>query len=379
MAHIEKRGPGRWRARYREPGGAERSRTFKRRVDAERFITGVEHSKLAGSYVDPAAGRTTFRSYAECWRKLQPHRASTATSLETDLRLHVYPTLGERPLGAIRASEVQALVTTWSTRLASTTLARVYGRVTAVFRAAVHDRVIPTSPCLDVRLPRATSNAVSKVLTSEQVFELADAMPRRYRGAILVGAGTGLRPGELFGLTVDRVDFLRRLMRVDRQLVRARGAGVRLDGLKTSASYRTVPLPTVVIDALASHLVDYPADELGLVFTNERGGPVQQHPFSVAWRKAQESSGIPSWATPHDLRHYYASLLIRAGASVKVVQARLGHSSAKVTLDVYSHLWPDDEDRTRAAVDDELGALAAYPRPAGERPIDHPRSEDVSA
>ena len=64
----------------------------------------------------------------------------------------------------------------------------------------------------------------------------------------------------------------------------------------------------------------------------------------------------PPWATPHALRHYYASLLIRSGASVKVVQARLGHASAKTTLDVYGHLWPDDEDRTRRAVDDAFAA-----------------------
>jgi len=60
----------------------------------------------------------------------------------------------------------------------------------------------------------------------------------------------------------------------------------------------------------------------------------------------------------HDLRHYYASLLIRAGASVKVVQTRLGHASAKTTLDTYGHLFPDEEDRTRAAVDDELARAA---------------------
>lgn len=59
--------------------------------------------------------------------------------------------------------------------------------------------------------------------------------------------------------------------------------------------------------------------------------------------------------TFHDLRHYYASLLIRHGESVKVVQKRLGHKSAVETLDTYSHLWPDSEDRTREEVDEVLG------------------------
>jgi integrase len=103
------------------------------------------------------------------------------------------------------------------------------------------------------------------------------------------------------------------------------------------------------------------------VFTNERGGLVQQHPFAIVWEASRDRAGLPSWGTPHDLGHYYASLLIRSGASVKVVQRRLGHASAKTTLDIYGHLWPDDEDRTRAAVDAGLGtaleAPAASPRP----------------
>jgi integrase len=61
----------------------------------------------------------------------------------------------------------------------------------------------------------------------------------------------------------------------------------------------------------------------------------------------------------HDLRHFYASVLIRKGLSVKVVQARLGHASAVETLDMYGHLWPDDEDRTCQAVDELLGGELA--------------------
>jgi integrase len=364
MGHINRRQVRRsdgslgvvgWQASYRAPDGRERTKTFRRKVDADRFLTSVEHSKLSGAYVDPAAGRTTVRAYAEEWRKVQPHRESTIVGVEQDLRLHVYPTLGDRPIAAVRNSEVQALVTGLSARLAPTTLERVYGRVTSVFRAAVRDRLIPATPCVDVRLPRRHTAAVSDVLTTDQVLALADAMPPRYRAVILAGAGTGLRPGELFGLALDRIDFLRRSVRVDQQLVRSRGVGVRLGPPKTPASYRTVPLAAMVGEVLAAHLTRWPAhDGLGLVFTNERGGPIQQQPFASAWATGSRRADLPSWATPHDLRHYYASLLIRSGASVKVIQTRLGHASAKVTLDVYGHLFPDEEDRTRAAVEDEL-------------------------
>ncbi|MBA2625081.1 MAG: tyrosine-type recombinase/integrase, partial [Acidimicrobiia bacterium] len=100
----------------------------------------------------------------------------------------------------------------------------------------------------------------------------------------------------------------------------------------------------------------WPASGDGLVFTNEAGRPVQQHPFAMVWARSRALVGLPSSATPHDLRHHYASILIRSGASVKVAQARLGHSSAKTTLDVYGHLFPDEEDRTRQAVDEAVRA-----------------------
>ena len=75
---------------------------------------------------------------------------------------------------------------------------------------------------------------------------------------------------------------------------------------------------------------------------------------SLSLRPATERAGVESLHF-HDLRHFYASLLINHGESVKVVQARLGHASASETLDTYAHLWPDNEDRTRAAVDEVLG------------------------
>jgi integrase len=85
---------------------------------------------------------------------------------------------------------------------------------------------------------------------------------------------------------------------------------------------------------------------------------VQQHPWAEVWGTARKRAGLPAWATPHDLRHHYASILIASGASVKVVQTRLGHRSAKTTLDTYGHLFHDEEDRTRQAVDAAFAARA---------------------
>lgn len=95
-----------------------------------------------------------------------------------------------------------------------------------------------------------------------------------------------------------------------------------------------------------------------LVFTTEDGEPMRRSHVSRAWRPAVERAGLPEGTSFHDLRHYYPSLLIRHGESVKVVQTRLGHATASETPDTYSHPWPDSEDRTRSAEDTVLGAAA---------------------
>lgn len=108
---------------------------------------------------------------------------------------------------------------------------------------------------------------------------------------------------------------------------------------------------------LAAHLATFPAGPDGLVFTVS-GKPITRSVFGHKWRAAVAESGLPAGTGFHALRHYYASLLIRHGESVKTVQARLGHASAVETLDTYSHLWPDSDDRTRDAIDSVLGSTA---------------------
>ncbi len=121
---------------------------------------------------------------------------------------------------------------------------------------------------------------------------------------------------------------------------------------------RTIPLSQVVVDALAAHIAAFGTGDDGLVFCGPGGRPVNRDNITRAFRQAAADVGAPKLARLHDLRHFYASLLIRHGESVKVVQSRLGHASAGETPDTYSHLWPDSDDLTRAAVDAVLGAPA---------------------
>lgn len=365
MANIAKRPDGRWRARYRDDSGREHARHFARKVDAQRWLDEVTASIVTGQYVDPRAGRITFKEYAESWRDAQVHRPNSAAHIEGQLRRHAYPTLGNRPLSSILPSEIQAWVKLLGTpdeaagrrALAPSTIQVIHAVVSSIFRAAVRDRKIMANPCEGTRLPKSEKRRVIPVSTA-QVEKLRDSLPDELKAIVTFAAGTGMRQGEIFGLTRDRLRLLgaNPVVVVDRQLLARIRAGLEFGPLKTRASYRTIPLPTVVVDATNDHLARHDVADDGLVFTLE-GQPIHRSAFGHVWRPVALAAGLnaSTGTGMHALRHYYASLLIRYGESVKTVQARLGHASAAETLDTYSHLWPDSDDRTREAVDSVLG------------------------
>jgi integrase len=371
MASVEKRvrdGRTTYLVRWRDEAGKQRKKSFPRKVDADRYRAEVEHSLNVGTYVDPVQGKTTLRVYAERWRAMQPHRPNTAANTRSRLEHHVYPVLGGRPIAALRTSELQAFVT--GLELAPGSVRPVWGTLRAILRAAVVDRAIGRDPCVGVKLPEMPVERVVP-LTVAQVDALVDGVPPRYRALLVTTAGTGLRQGEAFGVQLRDdegpvVDFLRKTLRVQRQIQPKPGGGTAFGPLKNKASYRTLPIGQVVVDALAAHLKEWPAGLAGLVFTDEAGQPLHRGTFNdQVWHPARERAGL-SEVTMHDLRHFYASALIRAGLNVRVVADRLGHANAAMTLNVYSHLWPDDEDRTRQAIDEVFGADVPRTRPAQE-------------
>lgn len=363
IARRKDRG-NRWRATYRDEAGRQHARLFDRKVDAQGWLDQVTTAVVTGTYVDPKAGKVTFETYAKGWQASHVGAASTATGIDVALRLHIIPRLGTLPMGSVRRSHVQALVKDMSATHKPGTVGLVYGIAAQIFTSAVDDRVIGQSPCRKILLPRAESTEVVPP-TVEEVALIRDTIPERYRAAVTFLAGSGLRVGELLGLRVADVDFLRRTVRVERQ----RDQRGRICPPKTASSTRTVPLGQVVVDALAAHLATFPSD--GWLFT-EKGGinPTTWRRWRTEWEKVQRTTKLD--VSTHDLRHFFASALIAGGASVKQVQAVLGHANATTTLETYSHLWPGDDDRTRTIVDETLGVLCTNRVPEGS-------AEDVSA
>lgn len=389
MGHIKDRwkdparaGRGlRWQVWYRVDGQEKCGGSFDNKSVAKRKLTELESSVQRGQWVDPT-DRTIVTEYARMHAATRPHSPRTAARVESMIRNHLEGTaLGSRRLAAVRPSEVQAWVTDRAQVLSPSTLRLLVGMVRSVFTAAALDRLVTASPFVRVALPRAEQERVVP-LTVDQVRALADAMVPKYRAMVLTQAGLGLRIGELLALRVEDVDFLRRTVRVQDQI----DANTReRKPPKTPRSRRTVPLPDMVAVALAEHLAAFPATVEGLIFHTSTGRPLWREDYgSRVLRKAlvrantaiRKANGklptgaapaveLPAGTTSHDLRHHYASVLLAAGESVVAVAELLGHENATLVLEVYGHLLPGSEDRTRKAVDGAWNAVPEASRDAG--------------
>lgn len=356
----------RWLARWPEADGRERSKAFAAKDAAVAHLADVDTAQRAGTYVRPS--RVTFRAYADGWLAAQlHHRPGTATTARRRLTNHAYPAFGGVPIGQVTRADVQAMIVAASGDLAASTVRLLHVYVRAVFAAAAEDRLIRDSPCRRIRLPEVPPKSVDP-LSVEQVRTLAGALVdvrddgdgRRGRrlghlqAMLLVGAATGLRPGELRAVTADRL--VGDAVRVDRQLDRAGHGSVPVFGpLKTKASYRVVPLAPSTVKVLGEHVERYGPGPAGLVFCKPGGFVVDRKHLAYAWEVASAGMGLPPRTGWHDLRHHHASLLIGAGLSPRAVADRLGHADPSETLRTYAHLWPSDQQRILDAVEVSYG------------------------
>jgi integrase len=341
MASITKRPDGQWRARYRDDADKEHARHFSRKLDGQRWLDEVTASVVTGTYTDPKTARTTVGEWCDTWLAgYATRRPSTVRQARVHIA-QIRAEFGTMPLSAVRPSHVKS----WTARLLAdgaeaSYVYALHGRLAQIFSDAVHDGIVPRSPC-----SRRTSPGQGKqrayAATTDQVWALADAMPDRLRAAVLLGAFAGLRLAETCGLRTADVDFMRAVIHPAVQFP--------AEPLKTETSRTAIPIAQSMALELAAHVKQWPGETL---LTGTDSGQLSTWALERAMRTARAKvDGLPAGFRYHDLRHYLASLLIASGNDVKTVQARLRHASAKTTLDTYGHLWPDRDESTRATVE----------------------------
>lgn len=359
----------RYRVRYRKPDGSQTDkRGFKRKRDAEQWA--AEHvttAKAQGSFIDPQDAKATMGELGDAYFEKKCLRAKESSKSDYYTRWYVYarPYWANIRVGDVTRQVVQDWVVWLSDGddsadpprkpLAANTVVNAFHFLRGIFVDAVADRRIPSNPCDGVELPRPRSRE-RRYLTVQQLYRLADECKWR-RGIILTLGLCGMRWGEMAGLRVGDVDLDANRITISRAATRVRTRFV-VDDPKTYQS-RVIMFPHALDAIMRERCEGRDADALLFTapYTDDHtfasGASATEHDgwFSRALRRC----GLPHM-TLHDLRHTAASLMIHAGANVKMVQRQLGHRSAAMTLDTYADLFDGDLDVLAADMDAMVSA-----------------------
>ncbi len=367
-ATIDRRENGRYRARYEGPDGRWHSRTFDRKVDAQRWLADQLSRLNHGMWIDPTAGLVTFDEYASAWlaakTRIKPKTREGYLSL---LRSRILPTFGRVRLAAIDRVLVGSWVRAMTNEgLSSSRIRQARQCLSAILEQAIDDGLIGRNPARRTELPRL-EEPEHRFLTAEQVARLSEAMPNhQYATMVHVLAYGGLRWGEMAALRRGRVDVLRRRLRIAESVAEISG---RLEfGATKTHQTRTVHLPPLVAEMVGHHLEAVDDNPDVLVFTAPKGGPLRYgNTRKTVWDPARSAAGDDlADVTPHDLRHTCASLMRAAGADVKAIQQQLGHRNATVTLNTYTHLFEGDLTAVMDRLDTHVASKTRPERVLGE-------------
>ena len=358
MASIERRETTRGvrcDVRYRDPTGRPRTKTFHRSDDARGFSRSVEVDKARGLFVDPKLARTPLVDVAAAWLRSSPgKRGGSQDRDEQVVKGHIVPALGARPIGSLTPADVQEAVNRWTGKLAPRTVARHYAVRRAILNYAGRLDMLGRTPCRGINLPevkpvrRHIVDAVELASLSVGLGGPGDLGPMVYFGAV-----SGLRWGEVAGLRVRHFDFAARTVVIAETVVRGRQGAIGFGEPKSHAGRRTLALPAALVAMVHEHLAVKGVDCAGgeaLLFTAPDGGFLRYSNWvRRRWYPAAVGADVGSWVTDeatkkvryeglgfHDLRRAHATGLLAEGVDVKTAQTLLGHSEARLTLDVYA-------------------------------------------
>jgi integrase len=377
---TDRHGTGlRYRARYVGPDGTEKSKSFRdgQKRLADQWLKDIEADMTGGQYVDPRAAKTTFQQYTEKWLSTLGADPNTIESMNSQLRLHAFPYIGSRPLGSFKPEHIREWVAQLEASVPGSYGRIIYANVRGALSAAVDDGYLSRNP-VSARSVKPPAVDPKRVVpwSAERVFAVQAAMPARYRAMVDLGAGCGMRQGEILGIAVEAIDFDSDTLHVVQQLKLSSSKPVF--ALPKGGKTRDVPIPGPVADALRAHMKQFPPVEITLPWRTPDGPKVTKRLVFMApggnhvwrtslneesWKPALVAAGvIPKPETKadgyaaarehgmHALRHFYASALLDGGENIKAVSEYLGHSNAALTLRIYAHLMPSSQERTRTAI-----------------------------
>ncbi len=338
---------------YDDANGIKRraSKTYRTHARAKEEKAKVDSDLHLRKHVDPRSKKIPFSQLADEWQQSTSWlaiKATTKARYESVLRVHLLPLWGNVPLETITRGSVDAWV---ADLIRSGMPLGTIQKIHSVFRSALSYGVdmgrINDNPAKGVKIGPIPQREML-YLDPEEVNALADAVPARYRAAILLGAYGGLRAGEMWGLKRKRLNTLSGKLTVAETVVRVDGVGLAWDTPKTHER-RTIDLPPFLCKELDAHLRTFTEGGTGpedVVFTNASGGLQSESRFLRDVFKPAVLKAVPNkpGLRFHDLRHTCATLLIAKNVYPLLISRYLGHSSIKITMDRYGHLLPSQHE-----------------------------------
>ena len=353
---IRKRSDGRWEARYttgidpKTGKQTQKSVYGKTQKEVRQKLTEVTAEIDSGTYLEQT--KDTVGEWLDTWLKtyaLYSVKSYTYDAYERSCNIHIKPALGRIRLSALTAPQIQQFYNSLITEkeLSPKTVKNIHGVLHRALGQAVKLGLLRSNPTNVCDLPKAHRKEIKPMEQAEITRFLQAIQGTKYGLVYQITLFTGLREGEVLGLTWDCIDFEKGTMTINKQLQNIPGqpGAYRLISAKNGKS-RTIALPSTVITILKQHkiqqtLARLQAGELwensDFVFTNEVGHHVSPNSVYNQYKRIVASIGLPQ-ARFHDLRHSYAVAAIQSGDDIKTVQGNLGHATASFTLDVYGHV-----------------------------------------
>ena len=324
--------------------------TFVTKGDASRFLATVQTDMARGQYIDPRAERLTLEGWAQEWLN-RPGKKAASVARDRQALAVFMPALGGLALPAVTASRVQAAVDVRAEAVGAATVVRDFAPLRALLNAAVDADLLARSPARRIAVPKVRPPE-RRALAPEELLGLVNEIPAHYQALVLTAGVLGLRWGEAVALRVRDVDFVGGSVTVAQVIEELAGQLRVASEAKTRASLRTMAAPAFLLDVLAYHVDRYrreaAADPNALLFVGPRGGVLRRRFGERILRPAATRAGLPG-LTFHGLRHAAVSALVDEGVHPRVMAARAGHGTTKLTMELYAHV-SDSADRQAATL-----------------------------
>ena len=342
-----------YEARYTEgydPGTGkqiQRSITGKTQKEVSQKLKAVLASLDSGTYTAPC--KMTVGSWLDSWlmEYLNSIKPLTQQNYRIQVENHLKPALGAAKLDALDTHTIQKFYNTLTAEgLSPKTVKNIHGVLHSALQQAVANGYIRNNPTEHCKLPKIIKPEIKPLEPHEMACILREAEKDSYYNLFVVAMFTGMRQGELLGLSWSNIDFNSGFIIINQQL-QCEDGNYFLQTPKNGKGRSILPA-SIVMDALrkeqqkqldaqayAGSAWDNPKN---LVFTDALGKNLVRRTVVKHFKAIVDRAGLPPDTRFHDLRHSFAVSSLCAGDDIKTVQANLGHATAQFTLDVYGHV-----------------------------------------